>query len=155
MKPILILGLGNPLQADDGVGCRVAQALELLELPDNVEVMDGGTPGIGLLNLFEGRQRVILIDAAEMEREPGAVVRFRPEDVSLTGSTQRLSLHRTGVADALSLARTLGLALPEIVVFGVQPARVDWSESLSPAVQAAVPSVIQAVLKEVGVHNGK
>jgi hydrogenase maturation protease len=117
--------------------------------------MDGGTPGVGLINLFEGRQRVIIIDAAEMEREPGTVVRFRPEDVSLTGSTQRFSLHRTGVADALSLARTLGLALPEIVVFGVQPARVGWSESLSPAVQAAVPPVIQAVLKELGVHNGK
>jgi hydrogenase maturation protease len=149
MKPILILGLGNLLQADDGVGCRVAQELERRELPDDVEVMDGGTPGVGLINLFEGRQRVIIIDAAEMEREPGTVARFRPEDVALTGSTQRFSLHRTGVADALNLARALGIDLPEMVVFGVQPAQVDWNEALSPQVQAAVPLVVEAIVTEL------
>ena len=149
MKPILVLGLGNPLQGDDGVGCRVAEALEGQVLQDNVEVMDGGTPGVGLINLFEGRDRVIVIDAAEMEREPGTVVRFRPEDVTLTGSNQRYSLHRSGVADALSLAHALNLALPEIVVYGVQPLRIDWTETLSPPVEAAVPRVVQAVLSAV------
>jgi hydrogenase maturation protease len=148
-KPILILGLGNPLQGDDGVGCRVAQALEQHTLPDDVEVMDGGTPGVGLVNLWEGRQRVIIVDAAEMGQAPGSVVRFRPEDVKLTGSAQRFSLHRSGVADALALARELNLALPEIVVFGVQPARVDWSQSLSPEVQAAVPQVIEAIIESL------
>lgn len=146
MKPILVLGLGNPLQGDDGVGCRVAQTLEALPLPDDVEVMDGGTPGVGLLNLLDGRDQVIVIDAAEMEREPGTVIRFRPEDVTLTGSNQRFSLHRSGVADALSLARALELKLPEIVVFGVQPLHVEWTEALSSPVEAAVPRVVQAVL---------
>ena len=148
VKPVLILGLGNPLQGDDGVGCRVAQELEGRRLPEDVEVMDGGTPGVGLLNLFEGRQRVIIVDAAEMGKAPGEVVRFRPEDVTLTGSAQRFSLHRSGVADALALAGQLKLALPEIIVFGVQPKRVDWHDGLSPEVQAAVPEVINAVLNE-------
>ena len=155
MKPILILGLGNPLQADDGIGCRAAEALDKCALPDNVQALDGGTPGVGLINLLEGRERVILIDAAEMGREPGTVVRFQPEDVALTGSIDRFSLHRSGVADALNLARMLGIQLPEIVVFGVQPARVDWSATLSPAAQSAVPRVIDAVLTEIGVHHGK
>jgi hydrogenase maturation protease len=149
VKPILILGLGNPLQGDDGVGCRVAQELEGRTLPEDVEVMDGGTPGVGLLNLFTGRQRVIIVDAAEMGQAAGSVVRFQPEDVTLTGSAQRFSLHRTGVADALALASELKLALPEIVVFGVQPERVGWQDYLSPAVQAAMPQVIQAVLREI------
>ncbi len=148
LKPVLILGLGNPLQGDDGVGCRVAQELEGRTLPDDVEVMDGGTPGVGLLNLFQGRLRVIIVDAAEMGLAAGSVVRFRPKDVTLTGSAQRFSLHRSGVADALALASELKLALPEIVVFGVQPERVDWNDSLSPQVQAAVPQVIEAVLNE-------
>ena len=148
MKPILILGLGNPLQGDDGVGCRVAQELQERALPDGVEVMDGGTPGVGLLNLFEGRQRVIIVDAAEMNKSPGELVRFRPEDVTLTGSGQRFSLHRSGVADALALAAELKIALPEIVVYGVQPERVDWNDSLSPKVGVAVPQVIEAVLNE-------
>ncbi len=148
LKPVLILGLGNPLQGDDGVGCRVAQELEGRTLPDDVEVMDGGTPGVGLLNLFQGRLRVIIVDAAEMGLAAGSVVRFRPKDVTLTGSAQRFSLHRSGVADALALASELKLALPEIVVFGVQPERVDWNDSLSPQVQAAVPQMIEAVLNE-------
>jgi len=155
MKPVLILGLGNPLQADDGIGCCAAEALEKLALPDNVQVLDGGTPGVGLINLFEGRERVILIDAAEMGRDPGTVVRFRPEDVALTGSVDRFSLHRSGVTDSLSLAWRLGIPLPEIVVFGVQPARVGWSAALSPAGQAAIPRVVDAVLTEIGVHHGK
>jgi hydrogenase maturation protease len=151
MKPILILGLGNPLQGDDGVGCYVVQKLEQRTLPDDVEVMDGGTPGIGLLNLFEGRQRVIIIDAAEMGQAPGEVVRFQPAEVTLTGPTQRFSLHRSGVADALALARALNLVLPDIVVLGVQPAHVGWGESLSPQVQAAADRVIGAVLREASV----
>ena len=153
MKPILILGLGNLLQCDDGVGCRVAQELERRALPGNVDVIDGGTPGIGLLNLFEGRERVIIIDAAEMNLNAGEFRRFEPQDVTLTGSKDRFSLHRTGVMDALALACELNMALPPIVFFGVQPAIVDWNDALSPAVQAALPRVIDAILREIQFSN--
>jgi len=149
LRPVLVLGLGNPLQADDGVGCRVIEALEGHELPPGVEVMDAGTPGVGLINLMEGRQRAIIIDAAEMGRQPGEVVRFRPEDVTLTGSTERFSLHRTAVADALALAHALNLPLPEIIVFGVQPGTVGWRDELSPEVAAAIPGLVDAILEEV------
>jgi hydrogenase maturation protease len=148
-RPILIIGLGNPLQADDGVGCRVAEALAGRELPPSVEVMDAGTPGVGLINLLEGRQRAIIVDAAEMGREPGEIVRFRPEDVTLTGSTERFSLHRTAVADALALAHALNLPLPEIVFFGVQPGLIGWRDELSPEVAAAIPGLVAAILQEV------
>ena len=148
MKPILILGLGNPLRGDDGVGYEVVQALARQKLPGEVEVMDGGTPGVGLLRLIEGRRRVILVDAAEMGRPPGSVARFRPEEAALAGSPGECSPHRSGVADALTLARALDLALPELVVFGVQPARVGWGEGLSPEVQAAVAHVVEAVILE-------
>ena len=148
-RPVLIIGLGNPLQADDGVGCRVAEALAGRELPPGVEVMDAGTPGVGLINLLEGRQRAMIVDAAEMGRQPGEVVRFRPEDVTLTGSTERFSLHRTAVADALALACALSLPLPEIVVFGVQPGTIGWRDELSPEVAAAIPGLVDAILEEV------
>lgn len=149
MQPTLILGLGNLLQGDDGVGCRVAQELERRTLRDDVEVIDAGTPGIGLLNLFEGRERVIIIDAAEMGLPPGTFRHFGPQDVLLTGSNQRFSLHRTGVIDSLMLARELSIKLPQIVFFGVQPAIVDWNDALSPQVQAAVPQVIEEILNEL------
>jgi hydrogenase maturation protease len=111
--------------------------------------MDGGTPGVGLVNLLAGRARVIIVDAAEMGFTPGEFRRFTPEQVALTGSAQRFSLHRSGVADTLALARELKIELPEIIFFGVQPASVEWRDSLSPAVQAAVPRVIEAILNQV------
>ena len=154
MNPILILGLGNPLQADDGIGCRVIEVLEQQTLPDGVEALDGGTPGVGLLHLIEGRLRVIIIDAAEMGRPAGEVVRFRPDQVTLTGSAERFSLHRTAVADALALARALNLPLPEIVFFGVQPGRIGWSDELSPEVASAIPGLVEAILDEVGRSEG-
>jgi hydrogenase maturation protease len=150
---VLILGLGNPLQRDDGVGCRVIEELERRSLPPGVEVLDAGTPGIGLLNLLEGRQRVLIVDAAEMGRQPGEFVRFAADEVTLTGSTERFSLHRTAVADALALAHALALPLPEIVFFGVQPAQIGWGEGLSPEVEAAVSRVVEALLVAVSGGN--
>ncbi len=131
------------------MGCRVAEVLAERKLPPGVEVMDAGTPGVGLINLLEGRQRAIIVDAAEMDRPAGEVVRFRPEEVALTGSTERFSLHRTAVADALALAHALRLPLPEIVFFGVQPGYVGWRDELSPEVAAAVPGLVDAILLEV------
>lgn len=149
LRPILILGLGNPLQGDDGVGCRAIEALQRMALPETVEAVDAGTPGVGLIHLLEGRERAILVDAAEMGAQPGAVIRFRPEEVTLTGSAERFSLHRSAVSDALALARALALPLPEIVFFGVQPASVGWETALSPAVDAALPGLIDAILNEI------
>jgi hydrogenase maturation protease len=149
MKPILILGLGNLLQTDDGVGCHVAEMLMQQKLPEDVEVMDGGTPGVGLVNLLEGRQRVIIIDAAELQAEPGTIKRFGADQVTLTGSADRFSLHRSGVADALALARTLNITLPDIVFFGVQPERIEWGQTLSESVLVAVEKVVDAILNEM------
>ncbi|GEM_PF-72672 len=154
IRPVLVLGLGNPLQGDDGVGCRAIEALQQYTLPETVETLDGGTPGIGLLHLLEGRRRAILVDAAEMGQPAGTIVRFRAADVTLAGAAERLSLHRTAVADALALAEALTLSLPDIVFFGVQPERVGWGQDLSPKVAAAVPQVVQAILHEIS-HDPK
>ncbi len=145
----MILGLGNPLQGDDGVGCQAITALQQHALPDTVEAMDGGTPGIGLIHMLEGRRLAILVDAAEMGRAPGTVVRFLPDEVTLTGAVERFSLHRSAVSDALALAAALKLTLPEIVFFGVQPARVEWNTTLSPTVAAALPGLVKAILSEI------
>ena len=145
----LVLGLGNPLRGDDGIGPRVIESLHQRGLPAGVEALDAGAAGLDLLNLLDGPQRVIIVDAAEMGRAAGAVVRFRPEDVTLTGSAERFSLHGRGVADALALADALGIPLPEIVVYGVQPTRVGWGLDLSDEVAAALPGLVQVILKEM------
>ncbi len=145
---ILILGLGNPLCGDDGVGPRVIEELNRRGLPEGITALDGGTAGFDLLNVLEGWKRVVIVDAAEIGQEPGRFVRFTPDEVRLTGATAALSLHEAGLAEALALAEALGRPLPEIVIFGVQPAKVGWGERLSQTVTAALPSLIEAVLSE-------
>jgi hydrogenase maturation protease len=145
----LVVGLGNTLRADDGVGARVAQALIEEALPGDVEVVEGGTLGLDLVNLMEGRRRVILVDAAEMGRPPGEFVRFGLDRVSLLGEDQYVSVHAAGLRDALLLARVLGVLPEEIVIFGVQPASLEWRETLSPAVEARLPHLIASVLAEL------
>ncbi len=155
MKPVLILGLGNPLQRDDGVGCRVAEALERQVLPEGIEVLDGGTPGLGLVHLLEGRQRVLIVDAADMGEPPGTLRLFHYQALNAAEPATQFSLHRAGVLDAFALARALNLPLGDIVFVGVQPAQVGWGEELDPAVEAALPLVIAEVLREAGVDDGK
>ncbi len=152
----LVLGLGNPLRRDDGVGPRLVAELASRGLPEGVSALDGGTAGLGLLSMIEGWRRVVVIDAADVSREPGEFVRFRPEEVHLAGaaagsragSRRPVSLHNLGLAELLALSRRLGRTVPEIVVYGVQPADVGWGEGLSQVVEAAVPRLADAVLRE-------
>ena len=150
MQPtILILGLGNPLRGDDGIGPRVVEELTHRGLPEGVMALDGGTGGLNLLQVLAGWKRVVVVDAADVGREPGQFVRFTPDQVRLTETADRFSLHHAGLSEVLALAGALGQALPELVIFGVQPAKVGWSERLSSAVEAALPALADAVLKEI------
>jgi len=150
----LIVGLGNPLRRDDGVGVRVAEMLAAQELPDDVEIVAGGTPGLELVNVMEGWPRVILVDAAEIGREPGAFLRFTPEQVWLAEETF-LSVHDAGLREALLLAQVLGVLPPEVVIYGVQPASLDWGEGLSPEVEAALPDLTAVIRAELSVQGAE
>ncbi len=146
---ILIIGLGNPLRGDDGVGPRVVTELRRRGLPEGVEAIDAGTGGLDLLRVMEGRDAVIVVDAAEVGREPGTFVRFTPEEVRLQLRGRGFSLHDAGLAEALALASALAHPLPPITLFGVQPERIGWEEGLSPAVEEAIPALVEAILREV------
>jgi hydrogenase maturation protease len=146
----LIVGLGNPLRGDDGVGMRVIQTLMAETLPEGVEVVEGGTQGLGLVSLMEGWRRVILVDAANVGQPPGEFVRFTPQEARLLGGDQRLSIHNAGLRDALLLAETLDLLPDEIIIYGMQPANLDWDANLSPQVEATMPELVRAILDELG-----
>jgi len=111
--------------------------------------LDGGAGGLDLLPVLEGWKRAVIVDAADVGREPGQFVRFTPAQARLTEAADRFSLHHAGLSEVLALANALGQALPEIVIFGVQPAEVGWKEGLSPAVEAMLPVLTDAVLKEI------
>ncbi|HEY83904.1 MAG TPA: hydrogenase maturation protease [Chloroflexi bacterium] len=145
MNPTLIIGLGNPLRGDDGIGARVAQALAEQNLPPNVDVLDGGTQGLGIVNMLEGRQRVIFVDAADVGVAPGQFKRFTLDEARLLGNDRHLSLHNASLRDALLLAQALDMLPPEVIIFGVQPDTLEWDSTLSPPVEAALPRLLAEV----------
>ena len=145
----VIIGVGNLLLKDEGAGVHVAQELQKKRLPAAVEVHDGGVAGIGLLEFFPGASKVLLIDAADMDLDPGASVRFTPEEVAGKAGGPRFSTHDVGLLEVLELARTLGQCPPEVVIYGIQPKEISWGTELSPEVQATVPRVVEMVLGEI------
>ncbi len=145
----LILGVGNPLQGDDGVGVRVAEMLGARELPPGVKLEDAGTPGLGLAAELEGWSRVIVVDAVRMGQRPGAWRRFGPEEVRLIASGDVLASHEPGIAEGLALAQALDMLPDEIVFYGVEPACCEMGQELSPAVSGALPGLVEAILAEI------
>lgn len=151
----LILGLGNPLRGDDGLGPAVIAWLQEHGLPTGVVAVDGGTAGLELVLTLMGYQRALIVDAAEVGRAPGEWIRFTPDlqpvlDQAVGQLEEKgplLSLHTAGLAEALALGAALGVLPEEVVIFGVQPARLDWSPGLSAEVQAAVPVVGREMLR--------
>jgi len=150
---LLILGLGNPLRRDDGIGPRVIEELQARGLPEGVTALDGGTGGLDILRVIEGWDDVVIIDAADVdagrgEIAPGEFVRFTPNEAHLGESPHAFSLHHAGLAEVLALARALDRPLPSMVIFGVQPQDVGWGEGLSSDVEAKLTAVVDAVLEE-------
>jgi hydrogenase maturation protease len=131
-KKILVLGLGNPLMADEGVGCRIIERFltQAVKYP-NIDFIDAGTGGMSILHLIADRQKVILVDCAYMGARPGTVKRFTPEDVQSTKKLAHLSLHEIDILKVIELAKQLGQCPDEIVIFGVEPETIEQRQSLS------------------------
>ena len=145
----MILGLGNPLLGDEGIGVRVVAEFKGLGLPDGVTVIEGGTTGLGLIGLMEGYQRVIIVDAADMGQPPGRVVRFTPSEVQFKTAETPLSLHQIGLGEVLALAEALEVAPAEVIIIGIQPGRIEGVVGLSPEVEGAIPQIVRMVLDEL------
>lgn len=154
VAPVLVLGVGNILLRDEGVGVRVVQQLERAAVPAGVEIRDGGTAGFDLIDLIAGRRKVIVIDALDAHGEPGTIVRLRPEDL-VASSRPALSLHDLGLLEALAMARQLGEAPHEVVIFGIQPQDLSCGLELSPKIRACVPELINLVLTELKDGDGR
>lgn len=145
----LIIGIGNILKGDDGLGVRVAEILSQKELPAGVQVEEVGTPGIDLMNRFEGWQKVILVDAVQMGEKPGTWKRFSPQDVRLIASGNVLSLHEPDLASVLELAQALKMLPDEIVIYGVEPLDLTFMAPLSSPVEAIINVIAEQILSEI------
>lgn len=141
---VLILGIGNTLLGDEGVGCLTAQALNAQVLPAGIRCVDGGTGGLHLLGEFEGASEVVMIDAVVNEKPAGSLTRLTPK-YSLD-YPRTLVAHDIGLKDLLD-ALHLTERAPRVTLFAVS---IDFpkgvTEQLSPEIAAAVPAVAEAVL---------
>ena len=145
---LLILGLGNVLLCDDGVGsAAVAALLTQYAPPQRARVLDGGTLGLALLPYLEDAGAVILVDAVKADAPPGTLVRLEHADVGPAVAT-RLSPHQIGVADLLDGAHWRDRYPADIVLLGIVPESLDLQIGLSPRVAAALPQLLDSVLGE-------
>ena len=145
----VVLGLGNTLHSDDGIG---PQAIERLRsdarVPTDVALIEGGTLGLELLTYIWDCSYLLVLDAVDVGQPPGTLVRMSSQEVqTLPGKG---SVHQMGVADLLVALRVLASRTPEIVLLGVQPASTDWGTELSPAVATVLPALADAAVAELG-----
>ena len=141
----LVLGIGNLLLCDEGVGVHVARALRREKLPDDVVVLEVGTAFLDALPEIEQADRIIIVDAMRADHSPGTIYRVpftdcvKPECIA--------SLHGFDLSRVMFLAERE--SVPEALVIGVEPARIEWGTELSREIQDKVPMVIEAVKKEI------
>lgn len=145
---ILVLGVGNLILSDEGVGVHLARRLQAEPLPENVEIMDGGTMGLELLAYMDDVVKLIIVDCVKAGAEPGSIFRFEPDKVDVIPKEYKISFHDLGIYDFLRLAAALE-TLPPTIIFGMEPERVEWSEELSPRVEAKMEQLKGFVLEEV------
>lgn len=147
---VVVLGLGNVICGDDGLGVEAVLRLNRgYAIPDAVQVLDGGTLGLSLLGYLAGAPRVILVDAIRDDQPPGSLVRLTGDEVA-PAVRDRLSVHQVGVADLLDGLRLLGAMPAEMVLLGLVPVTFALGLERSPAVEAGLPALVDAVVHEVG-----
>ncbi len=146
---VMVLGVGNILLKDEGVGVRVIERLKAsYSFPPEVELMDGGTAGLDLMPFMEGFQHVIIVDTVKTGEPPGSIFRFTPDDINVK-VPYKTSLHQIGMVEVFAIAEALGKKL-DAVIIGIQPEDMsDWGLELTPTIEAKIPELIELVLKEL------
>jgi hydrogenase maturation protease len=146
---ILVLGLGNILLTDEGLGVRAVERLAATyELPENVELLDGGTLGLDLLPRLAGVDALLLVDALKAGGQPGALVRLE-EDAIQAVLAVKMSVHQVGLQELLAVSAFQGTRPSQIVLWGMEPAEIDWGLELSPPVAVRLDALAEAVGQEL------
>ena len=145
---VLILGIGNILLQDEGVGVHVVHELQKRSLPDNVEVIDAGTSGLDILLSQEGLYKLVVIDAIKAGNKPGTVYKTRLNTWPRC-EPHAISLHQFGLLCSLTAAEKMNCAPDEIVIIGVEPGQIDLGLEPSEPVKQSIPKVIEKILEEI------
>ena len=145
---VVVIGVGNLLLTDEGIGIHAVQALQEKGLPTDVKLVDGGTSP-DLIAYTRAGDKLIIVDAARAGGEPGSIYRFKPEDLA-DESTVLASAHEMGVVENLRLIKLSGNEPKETVIIGVEPQKIEYGTELSQELQEKLPEIVAAVMREIG-----
>jgi len=150
-KDVVVVGLGNTLMTDEGIGCAIAgHLLSQQEKYPGVEFIDAGSGGMSLLHIIPGRKKVIVVDCALMGTEPGTIRRFAPEQVQSVKRLAHYSLHEADVLKTIEMSGKLGQSPQQIVIFGIEPQRVEPGRRLSETLSQRLSEYAATIEKEFG-----
>lgn len=146
---ITVLGLGNILMTDEGVGVHTVQAFEQrYEVPAFVEIIDGGAAGLDLIPFIEGREKVLMVDAVNFDREPGYIDTLENEAIPARLST-KASMHHLGLMDVLSIVKLSGNYPKEVCIIGIQPKSLDLGLDMTPEIWDKKEALIERVAEKL------
>ena len=145
---VAVLGIGNPLCQDDGIGIFVVQQMQGKEKYQGVDILDGGTSPDLFSLLDRDVTRLVIVDALHGNGKPGTIYRL-PINESHISDEAPISLHGLGVLDSLKLMQKLGVQPPRVTIIGVEPADVSYGLNLSPEIGAIVPDIIKTIEDEI------
>jgi hydrogenase maturation protease len=147
----LVLGVGNILLKDEGIGVHLVREMLKLALPANVEIIDGGTAALDVLIARPGLDKLIVIDAVRAGEEPGTIYKARFKSAEFFGNQEqpKISLHQVDLLEALAIAEKLNCSPQEIVIIGVEPAELNCGLELTEQVKQKIPEIVNAVFEEI------
>jgi hydrogenase maturation protease len=148
-KRITIIGAGNILCGDEGLGVHIVQELHGYDLHDNVTLHDAGTATVDAFLDAANADKVVIIDAVQAGGAPGSIYRFSLEEICAESGFTRTSLHQISLYDSFNMARLLMDKVPEVIVIGVEPQSIESGLELSPNIRKKTKKIIEVILHEV------
>ena len=150
-KKLAVAGVGNLLMQDEGVGIHVIRRLEREGMPEDVILIDAGVAILDAAWQVEKCEHVLIIDATDGGEEPGAVYRYKLEDIGADGfrNGYLAGTHQIGLAEALRMNRLSGTVPADITVIGIQPGNVDYGTELSVELEAKMDTIMSVVREEI------
>lgn len=149
MKKVMILGIGNLLLNDEGIGVVVLQELQNnFSFDENVELIDGGTGGLFLLQFIEDADKLLVIDAITCDKEPGTVYKFNAEEIP-EQVVEKISMHEVNFMEILNLCKMRKKVPSEVVIIGIEPKSLEMEGRLSEEVKSKIPELINMVIDQL------
>ncbi len=146
-KPILILGIGNILLSDEGIGIHVIENLRKYSIPEDVELVDGGTSGADMIDIIAEREKVIVVDSMQTNDSAGTIRKFTIRDFNFSNNIT-MSLHNLGIAETILMTELLGCKPEEVIFFGIKPEFTGCGLSLSENLNRKLTNITELILKE-------